>query len=90
MQDDNEPINILRLRQNGHYFPDFQMEFQNTFSGMKMSQFRLRFFNENVPISIKISPKFVPDDPIINISTLVQIMAWRRSGDKPLSESMMA
>ena len=41
-------------------------------------------------ISIKISLKFVPKGPISNIPALVQIMAWRRSGDKPLSESMMA
>ena len=26
--------------------------------------------------------------PIDNMSALVQIMAWRRSGDKPLSEQM--
>ena len=33
--------------------------------------------------------KFVPKGPINNISTLVQTMAWRRSGDKPLSEPML-
>ena len=33
---------------------------------------------------------FVPyDGSINNIPTLVQIMAWRRPGDKPLSEPMM-
>ena len=32
---------------------------------------------------------FVPKDPINNIPTLVQIMAWRRPGDKSLSEAMM-
>ena len=47
------------------------------------------FFNENVWISIKISLKFVPKGPINTIPALVQIMAWRRSGDKPLSEPMM-
>ena len=47
------------------------------------------FFNENVWISIKISLKFVPKGPINNIPALVKIMAWRRSGDKPLSEPMM-
>ena len=47
------------------------------------------FFNENVWISIQISLKFVPKGPINNIPALVQIMAWRRSGDKPLSEPMM-
>ena len=46
-------------------------------------------WNENVWISIKISLKFVPRGPINNIPALVQIMAWRRQGDKPLSEPMM-
>ena len=45
--------------------------------------------NENAGISIKISLKFVPKGPITNIPSLVQIMAWRRPGDKPLSEPMM-
>ena len=43
------------------------------------------FFNENVQISIEISLRFVPKGPINNIPALVQIMAWRRPGDKPLS-----
>ena len=46
-------------------------------------------FNENIRISIKISLKFVRKGPINNNPALVQIMAWRRSGDKPLSEPMM-
>ena len=33
--------------------------------------------------------KFVPKGPINIIPALVQIMAWRRPGDKPLSEPMM-
>ena len=33
--------------------------------------------------------KFVPKGPINNIPAMVQIMAWRRLGDKPLSEAMM-
>ena len=39
--------------------------------------------------SIKISLKFVPKGQINNIPALVRIMAWRRPGDKPLSETMM-
>ena len=49
----------------------------------------LIFLNENVRISIKISLKFVTKGPIYNNPELVQIMAWRRSGDKPLSQPMM-
>ena len=42
-----------------------------------------------VRISINISLKFVPKGPINNIPALVQIMAGRHLGDKPLSESML-
>ena len=71
----NRVFNTLRPRQNGRHFAD--------------DTFKRIFLNENVRISIKISLKFVPKDPIHNIPALVQIMAWRRSGDKPLSEPMM-
>ena len=68
-------INTLRPRQNGRHFPG--------------DIFKCIFLNENVDISIKISLKFVHKCPINNIASLVQIMAWRRPGDKPLSEAMM-
>ena len=47
------------------------------------------FVNEKYCILIKISLTFVPRGPIDNIPALVQVMAWRRPGDKPLSEPMM-
>ena len=50
--------------------------------------FKRIFLNENVRISIEISLKFVPKRSINNIPALVQIMAWRRIGDKPLSKPM--
>ena len=68
-------INTLRQRQNGRHFAD------DTFNRI--------FVNENFRISIEFSLKFVPKGPINNIPALVQIVAWRRPGDKPLSESMM-
>ena len=68
-------INTLRPRQNGRHFPD--------------DIFKRIFLNENVWISLKISLKFVPKGPINNIPALVQIMAWRCPGDKPLSEAIM-
>ena len=46
-------------------------------------------FNEYIRISMKISLKFVPNGSINDIPALVQIMAWRRPGDKPLSEPIM-
>ena len=51
--------------------------------------FKIYLLNETVLVSIKISLKFIPKGPINNIPALVQIMAWRRPGDKPLSEPMM-
>ena len=51
--------------------------------------FKCDFFNESVWILIKISLNFVPKAPNNNIPALVQIMAWRRPGDKTLSEPMM-
>ena len=44
------------------------------------------FINEKFSMWIQISQKFVPKGPIDNKSALVQIMAWRRTGDKPLPE----
>ena len=68
-------INTLRPRQNGSHFPD------DIFNSICL--------NENVWTPIKFSLKFVPKGPIENIPALVQIMAWRRLGDKPLSEPMI-
>ena len=68
-------LNALRPRQNGRHFAD--------------DIFKWIFLNENVSIPIKILLKFVPQGPINNTPALVQMMAWRRPGDKPLSEPMM-
>ena len=68
-------FNTLRPRQNGRHFAD--------------DIFKCIFLNENVWIAIKISLKFVPKGPINNIPALVQIMAWRRPGDKPLPEPIV-
>ena len=51
--------------------------------------FNCIFLNENDRIQIKISLKYVPRSPIDNKQALVQLMAWRRIGDKPLSEPML-
>ena len=68
-------INTLRPRQNGRHFAD--------------DIFKCIFLNENVWMPVKISLKYVPKGPINNIPALVQIMAWRRSGEKPLFKPMM-
>ena len=51
--------------------------------------FKRILLNENVRISIKISLKFVQEGSIDNKPALVQIMAWLRTGDKPLPEAML-
>ena len=51
--------------------------------------FKCLSLDEKARISITFSLKFVPKGQINNISALVQIMAWRRPGDKPLSEPML-
>ena len=51
--------------------------------------FKCLFLNEKFGILIQISLQFVPNGPINNIPALVQIMAWRLPGDKPLSEPML-
>ena len=68
-------FNSLGPRQNRRHFPD--------------DIFKWNFLNENAWTSIKISLKFIPRDPINRIPALAQIMAWRRPGDKPLSEPML-
>ena len=68
-------LNTLRPSQNGCRFAD--------------GIFKCIFLNENVWISLNISLKYNPKVPFNNIPTLVPIMAWRRPGDKPLSEPMM-
>ena len=52
--------------------------------------FKCIFLNENDKIPIQISLQFVPRSPIDNKPSLVQVITWRRTGDKPLPEPMMA
>ena len=65
----------MRPRQNGRHFA--------------YDMFKCIFLNENVWIPIEISLTFVPKGWINNNPALFQKMAWRRPGDKPLSEPMM-
>ena len=51
--------------------------------------FKCLFYAYNARISLKISLKFVPKVLINIIPALVQIMAWSRQRDKPLSEPIM-
>ena len=68
-------VNTLTPRQDSQHFPD--------------DIFKCIILNENVWILVRILLRFVPKDPINNISELIQIMACHRPGDKPLSEPIM-
>ena len=68
-------INTLRLRQNGCHFTD--------------DVFKCIFLNENFQIVNNMSLKCVPQGLIDNIS-LVLVLGWCQSGNKPLYEPMMA
>ena len=63
------------LSHNGRYFAD------NTLKCM--------FVNEYFFILIRILLKFATKGEIDNKPALVQVMAWRRTGDKPLPEPML-
>ena len=68
-------LNTLRPRKNGRHFAD--------------DMFKCIFLNVNVWIPIEISLTFVPKGSLNNNPALFQMMARRRSGDKPLSEPIM-
>ena len=70
-------FNTLRAGRNGQHFPDDI--FKRT----------CILFSGNVWILIIISLEVLPEGPINNNPGFVQIMAWHRLGDKPLSETIV-
>ena len=73
------PIAVMLTRsppgQNGHHFAN--------------DSFECIFMNEKFCILIEFSLKFVPRGLIDNEAALVPVMAWHRTGDKPLPEPML-
>ena len=65
-------LDIVNSLTDGRHFA------YNIFKGIFMNE---KYFN-----LIRISPNFVPKDPIDNKSALVQVITLRRTGDKPLPE----
>ena len=78
-------LSIVQKKHSVHY----HIEAETNGSHFADDIFKCIFLNENVWILIKISLKFVPEGPINNIPAMVQIMAWRRPGNKPLSDPKM-
>ena len=70
-----EHFNSLTPRQDGRHFTDDIVQ--------------LIFFNENCCLFIQTSLKYVLTGPNQNKPVLNQIKAWRRTGDKSLSESVL-
>ena len=69
-------VNTLRWGWNRQHFTD--------------DIFKHIFFNENVWISIIVSLKFVPKGLINNNPSILWMMAWCLTGNKPLSGPTMA
>ena len=68
-------MNSFPPRQNERHYAD--------------DSFKRIFMNEKFCISIRISLKVVPNGLINNKLALIQVMAWRRTGDKPLTELLL-
>ena len=68
-------VDTLRPKQNGRHFADYI--------------FKCIFLNDNFWILARISLKYVPYGLIDNSAALVQIMACRLFGAKPLSEAVV-
>ena len=68
-------VNSTPSGKNGRYFAD--------------DSFGCIFMNEKFLILIRISLMFVSKGPIDNKAVLVQVMAWRRTSDKPLSGPLL-
>ena len=68
---------------------DQHIEAETRWPPFSRRHFKCIFLNENARISLKISLKFVRKIRINNFPALVQIVAWRRSGDKPLTEPIV-
>ena len=66
------------------------IEAQTKWPPFRRWHFQRIFLDENVKILINISLKLAPKGQINNLPALVQLMAWHRPSDKPLSEPMVA
>ena len=67
----------------------YQIEAETKWPPFVWRHFKCIFLNENVWGLVEIPLKYVPECRIDNKQALVQIMAWCRPGDKPLSKPMM-
>ena len=52
--------------------------------------FKCFYLTENYHNLIQISLKHIPKGPVVNKSSLIWVMAWHRTGNKPLFEPMMS
>ena len=84
----NGDPNIIATKRNS------ELSFNSSPPGQNGRHFAAAIFkcismNEKFCIFIRISLKFVPKGQIESKLELVQVMAWRQTGDKPLPEPML-
>ena len=84
------PIHLLFGAVNNEYFK-FLNTLRTKYKGFHFTDDILKwiFVNENVWIAINISLKRDTESRISKFLALVEIKAWRRTGDNPLSDPMM-
>ena len=94
----NDPGNCVQVNTNDWQWLKLNLEatvFLSHFPLDKMAatladdNFKCFFLNENNRVWNWFSLKCVPRSPIDNKPVLVQVMAWRQTGNKPLSEPML-
>ena len=87
----SKSVSLLTWYSQGGVSLAVSIEFVTVATGRDFADDILKciLLNGNIRVSINISQKIVHKGHIYNIPALVQIMAWHRLGDKPLSEPMM-
>ena len=83
------PTNTWYAYKCFHLLLGWHIKTENKWPPFSRRYFQKHFLEWKLWISIKIPLKFVPKGPLYNIPALVLITAWRRQGDKPLSEPIM-
>ena len=82
-------VSLWPYRPSAARYFSYHILAETYWSPISWRYFEVHFLGLDIWISIESSLKFLPKDPINNIQTLGQIMAWGRPDDKLLSESMM-
>ena len=87
---DNPWLEPMTVHFNGKYMYHQEYHLPPEKNGRHLADdnFKCIFLNENDRIPNPNALKFLSRSPIDNKQALVQVMAWRRIGDKPLPDPM--